>query len=138
MLDDLTRDLLDPATPFTLAKLQTLERHITNIYSNEVSRVTESNLILTQLKQQDSIIINIQTLLEHATLDRTKFYVLVTFGQRLEAIWPGLNPAYRQSLRQYFVGLFMKFTRVSLNSETRPISKTVTSIMVKMFLIGYE
>lgn len=76
--------------------------------------------------------------MEQASLDRTKFYVLVVFEQRLPFIWVSLGAEQRQSLRQYFVGLFMKFARVDLTAETRPISSKITSVMVKLFLLGWQ
>lgn len=137
-MDRATTQLLDVSIPFNGQKLRTLEQHINNIYSSDPNLVLESNQVLTQLKQQDGLLLNIQQILEHASLDRTKFYVLVVFQQRLPSIWPVLTAEQRQSLRQYFVGLFMKFARAVLTADTRPISSTVTSVMVKLFLLGWQ
>lgn len=63
-----TQYLLDANTSFDEMKMATLEQHITNIYSGDISRVTESNTVLTELKQQDAFIMSIQYVLENAKL----------------------------------------------------------------------
>lgn len=88
-----------PSTTFTFEQLQLLEHHISNIFSNDALKVNESNLILTQLKQQDSLIFNIQFILENAKLDKTKFYVLVAFEQRLPLMWESLPRDYKARVR---------------------------------------
>lgn len=137
-MDAATLDLLNPGTPFNGSKLRTLEQYINNIYSSDATLVAQSDAVLTQLKQQDSLLLSIQPILEHATLDRTKFYMLVVFEQRLASIWPMLAAEQRQSLRQYAVQLFLKFARTTLTTETRPLSSKVTSVMVRLFLLGWQ